>query len=220
MATKKASITREKIVSMYMNSTLEHNAKPLNVFRFAKDNNLTEAEFYQYFGNLEIIEKVIFEMFFDKTIALLEKNSEYKDYDMRNKILSFYFTFFELLTANRSYVVMTLKQHQNQLKNVLILSDLRKKFKNYVSEIITDDFRTKQERFQEFQEKTTTESFWFQFLLTLKFWIEDSSPAFEKTDIYIEKAVKVTFELMNITPLDSLIDFGKFIFKEKIHTKL
>ncbi len=219
MATKKASITREKIVSMYMDSTLEHNAKPASVYHFAKDNNFTEAEFYQFFGNLEIIEKVIFEMFFNKTIELLEKNSEYSGYDMRNKILSFYFTFFELLTANRSYVVMTLKQHQNQLKNLMILSDLRKHFKNYVTEIITDDFRTKQERFQNFQEKTTTESFWFQFLLTIKFWLDDSSPAFEKTDIYIEKAVKVTFELMNITPLDSLIDFGKFIFKEKTYTK-
>jgi hypothetical protein len=44
-------------------------------------------------------------------------------------------------------------------------------------------------------------------------------PAFEKTDIYIKKSVKATFELMNIAPIDSLIDFGKFIFKEKIYNK-
>ncbi|MNE93588.1 hypothetical protein D3C87_1812930 [compost metagenome] len=55
--------------------------------------------------------------------------------------------------------------------------------------------------------------------MTLKFWLEDASPAFEKTDIFIEKSVKATFELMNITPIDSLIDFGKFIFKEKIYSK-
>ena len=71
MATKKASITREKIVSMYMNSTLEHNAKPVNVYHFTKENNFTEAEFYQFFGNLEIIEKVIFEMFFNKTNLII-----------------------------------------------------------------------------------------------------------------------------------------------------
>jgi hypothetical protein len=158
-------------------------------------------------------------MFFDKTIELLNKNADYETYDMKSKLLSFYFTFFELVTANRSYVVLTLKQHQNQLKNVMILSDLRKKFKSYISEIITDDFRTQQEKLQEFQEKATTESFWFQFLLTIKFWLDDSSAAFEKTDIYIEKSVKASFELMNITPLDSLIDFGKFIFKEKIYNK-
>jgi hypothetical protein len=55
--------------------------------------------------------------------------------------------------------------------------------------------------------------------MTLKFWLDDSSPAFEKTDIYIEKSVKATFELMNIAPIDSLIDFGKFLFKEKIQSK-
>jgi hypothetical protein len=49
--------------------------------------------------------------------------------------------------------------------------------------------------------------------------LEDESPAFEKTDIYIEKSVKATFELMNIAPIDSIIDFGKFIFKEKIYNK-
>jgi hypothetical protein len=219
MATKKSPLSKDKIVSMYMNYTLEYNEKPKSVFHFTKINDFTEAEFYTYFGNLEIIEKEIFNMFFDKTIELLNKNADYETYDMKSKLLSFYFTFFELVTANRSYVVLTLKQHQNQLKNVMILSDLRKKFKSYISEIITDDFRTQQEKLQEFQEKATTESFWFQFLLTIKFWLDDSSAAFEKTDIYIEKSVKASFELMNITPLDSLIDFGKFIFKEKIYTK-
>jgi hypothetical protein len=49
--------------------------------------------------------------------------------------------------------------------------------------------------------------------------LDDTSPALEKTDIYIEKSIKATFELMNIAPIDSLIDFGKFIFKEKIYSK-
>ena len=219
MATKKAALTKDTIVAMYMDYTLEHNAKPTNVYHFAKKNNFTEAEFYEFFGTLEVIEKEIFDVFFNKTIELLDKNPDYEAYDMKSKMLSFYFTFFELLTANRSFVVMTLKQHQNQLKNLAILTNLRKHFKNYVAEIITDEYRTTTERFQEFQEKTTTESFWFQFLLTMKFWIDDTSAKFEKTDIYIEKSVKVSFELMNVAPIDSLLDFGKFIFKEKIYQK-
>ena len=114
---------------------------------------------------------------------------------------------------------MSLNEHSNVLKNVAQLSSLRMVYKKYVSEIISDDFRTQQERLQNFQEKAFQEASWFQLLLTLKFWLDDSSPSFEKTDIYIEKSIKATFELMNIAPIDSLIDFGKFIFKEKIHTK-
>jgi hypothetical protein len=219
MATKKTTITKEKIVSAYMNYVLENGEKPKSVYLFAKLNGFTEAEFYNFYGTIEIIEKEIFNIFLENTIDLLHKDPNYEGYDMQTKMLSFYFTFFELLSANRSYVTMSLKKHDSQLKNLMELSKLRTSFKNYVSDIITDEYRTKQESFQDFQTKTLQESSWIQLLLTMKFWLDDTSAAFEKTDIYIEKSVKVSFELMNVAPLDSLIDFGKFIFKEKIQTK-
>jgi hypothetical protein len=219
MATKKTTITKEKIVSAYMNYVLENGEKPKSVYLFAKLNGFTEAEFYNFYGTIEIIEKEIFNIFLENTIDLLHKDPNYEGYDMQTKMLSFYFTFFELLSANRSYVTMSLKKHDSKLKNLMELSKLRTSFKNYVSDIITDEYRTKQESFQDFQTKTLQESSWIQLLLTMKFWLDDTSAAFEKTDIYIEKSVKVSFELMNVAPLDSLIDFGKFIFKEKIQTK-
>ena len=216
MATKKITLTRDKIVSMYMNYRLENNEQPKSVYQFSKINGFEESQFYSFFGTLESVEKEIFKVFLEKTVALIQKDPAYEAYDMKSKMLSFYFTFFELLSANRSYAVMSLKEHDNQLKNLMQLSGLRSVFKNYISEIITDEVRTQNERFQNFQEKTIKETSWIQFLLTMKFWIDDESPAFEKTDIFIEKSVKATFELMNVAPLDSLLDFGKFIFKEKI----
>ena len=219
MAIKKSEISKDKIVSMYMDYVLEHNEKPKSVYQFSKLNNITEKEFYNYFGTIESIEKEIFNVFYEKTIALLQKDKDFETYDMRSKLLSFNFTFFELLTANRSYVLMTLKESGNQLKSLNKLSGLKSSYKEFVSEIITDDIRTKEERFQNFQEKAILESSWFQLLLTMKFWIDDTSPALEKTDIYIEKSINTAFELMNVAPLDSLIDFGKFIFKEKIYSQ-
>jgi hypothetical protein len=182
-------------------------------------NDFTEAEFYAFFGTIESIEKEIYKVFFEKTIELLQKDKDYAEYDMKSKLLSFYFTFFELLSANRSYVTMNLKENRNQLKNLMQLSGLRNNFKRFVREIITDDYRIEQEKAQELQEKAIQESAWIQFLFTLKFWLDDESPAFEKTDIYIEKSVKLSFELMNVAPLNSLIDFGKFLFKEKTQKK-
>ena len=52
-------------------------------------------------------------------------------------------------------------------------------------------------------------------LFLLKFWMDDSSPSFEKTDMAIEKSVQTVFELFDNTPLDSVIDFGKFLWNEK-----
>ena len=121
MATKKAILTKDKIVSMYMNYTLEQNEKPKSVYQFSKLNGFTESEFYTFFGTLNSIENEIYNMFLEKTVALLEKDANYETYDMKSKMLSFYFTFFELLSANRSYVVMSLKENENHLKNLMQL---------------------------------------------------------------------------------------------------
>ena len=52
-------------------------------------------------------------------------------------------------------------------------------------------------------------------LTVMKFWIDDTSPSFEKTDIFIEKTLNTSFDVLNIAPLKSVIDFGKFLLKEK-----
>ena len=71
----------------------------------------------------------------------------------------------------------------------------------------------KQEQFEKIQENALKESAWFQLLLTIKFWLDDTSASFEKTDIYIEKSVNTTFDVLDIAPLRSVIDLGKFLFK-------
>jgi len=219
MATNNKIISKEDIVSMYMNEVLEKGQKPKSVYHFAKENDFTEAEFYAFFGTLEGLEKEIFRLFFANTIDVLHKNLEYQQYDMKNKMLSFYFTFFEVLTANRSYVLQSLKLDRNPLKNLVQLTSLRESFKEYVSEILTDEYRVEVEKLQKFQEKGIQESAWLQLMMTIKFWMDDESAAFEKTDIFIEKSVNASFELMNVAPLNHLIDFGKFLFKEKIYSK-
>ncbi|MCC9061467.1 TetR family transcriptional regulator C-terminal domain-containing protein [Flavobacterium piscisymbiosum] len=219
MEAKKKTISKEDIVSIYMEEVLEKGQKPKSVYHFAKENNFTEAEFYAFFGTLEGLEKEIFRLFFANTVDLLHKNTDYLEYDMKNKMLSFYFTFFEILTANRSYVLQSLKFDRNPLKNLVQLTTLRNSFKEYVSGILTNDYRLEQEKLRKFQEKGIQESAWLQLMLTIKFWVDDDSAAFEKTDIFIEKSVNASFELMNVAPLNHLIDLGKFLFKEKIYSK-
>lgn len=219
MATKNKIITKDDIVSKYMNDVLEKGEKPKSVYLFAKHNHFTEAEFYTFFGTLESLEKEIFRLFFENSVNLLHQHEDYPQYDMKNKMLSFYFTFFEILTANRSYVLQSLKMDRNPLKNLVQLTSLRDSFKEYVCEILTDDYRLEQEKLQKYQEKAIQESAWLQLMMTIKFWMDDDSTAFEKTDIFIEKSVNASFELMNVAPLNHLIDFGKFLFKEKIYSK-
>lgn len=212
---KKKNLSETDIISFYMDYVLEHNENPKSVYAFAKANNFEEAVFYQFFGNFEAIEAHVFKAFFDNTLTVLHKSEDYLNFDARNKLLSFYFTFFENLTANRSYVVYALSQHKNQLKNLKVLSGLKKDFANYISTLDIETLDLQKEELEKIQTRALEESAWVQLLLTLKFWIEDTSAGFEKTDIFIEKSVNSSFDVLDIAPIKSVIDFGKFLFKEK-----
>lgn len=214
---KKKSINAMQLISMYMDYVLEHNEEPKSVYAFAKHNNFDEAKFYEFYGSFEALQQDIFKVFFTNSIEVLEKNEDYLSFDARNKLLSFYYTFFEMLTANRSYVMLALNEHKEQLKTIKTLSTLKSEFSNYIALLDIETIDFKQEQLDKIQMRGIKETAWLQLLITLKFWMDDSSPSFEKTDLFIEKSVKASFDLIDTTPIKSIIDLGKFIFKEKIH---
>ncbi|MGJ5642177.1 TetR family transcriptional regulator C-terminal domain-containing protein [Formosa sp. S-31] len=213
---KKKNITKEDLISFYMDYVLEFNEQPKTVYAFAKQNNFEEQKFYEFFGTFQALEAVVFKTFFDNTLAVLNSSTDYQSFDSRNKLLSFYFTFFENLTANRSYVMFALQNHKNVLKNLQSLKQLRQEFINFIDSLEIEVLETNQEQLDKIQKQGLKEGAWVQLLLTLKFWMEDESPGFEKTDVFIEKSVNASFDVLDITPLKSLIDFGKFLFKEKV----
>ena len=213
---KKKSISQTDIIRFYMDYVLMHDHKTKSVYAFAKDNNFDESKFYEFFSSFEALEQSIFKVFFDNTYNALEKSEDYQNFDPQNKLLSFYFTFFENLTANRSYVVHALKGNKNDMKSLRVLSQLKKSFNNYIEHLGINLIDVQQDQLQKIQTRGLKESAWFQLLVTMKFWLDDTSTSFEKTDIFIEKSVRASFDLINIVPLKSIIDFGKFLFKEKM----
>lgn len=214
---KKKNITKNDLIEFYMDYVLEHNEQPKTVFAFAKQNNFEEAIFYRHFGSFQALEEGIFKAFFDNTHVILEKSEDYNSFDARNKLLTFYYTFFENLTANRSYVVYALEGHKDSLKKLKTLSALKKAFSDYIDDLGIETFDVENDRLEKLQKRSIKESAWFQLLVTIKFWLDDTSASFEKTDIFIEKSIKASFDLIDTTPIKSIIDLGKFLFKEKMH---
>ncbi len=213
-------ITEEKdvralIVTAYMEHVLLKEV-PQSVFSFCKDQGFEESEFYQHFGSLEGLKKIIWADFYLIVEGLLLENSEFNSFTNRDKLLTFYYTFFELLTANRSYVLVALKMDKEPLKNLKQLTKLRAKIKDFGADLANDGNEAKKLKITKKPVRVISEAVWIQFLLLLKFWVEDESPAFEKTDIAIEKSVNTVFDVFDNTPLDSIIDLGKFLWKEKM----
>lgn len=217
MATKAKAkkITEETIIEGYMDYVLEHEIVPKSIYKFCKINKIAEADFYSFFGSFEGLQKAIWKKFYSNTENLLHKNEEYDSFSNKDKMLTFFYTFFELLTLNRSYVLFALEDHKNMLKSMEQLKGLRRQIKAFAADLIEDGNASKNLKITKHNPKLFSEGAWLQFMFVLKFWMDDSSAGFEKTDMAIEKSINTIFDVFDNTPLENIIDFGKFLYKEK-----
>jgi hypothetical protein len=216
--TGKKSMDKTAIMAAYINYVLNHDHIPKSVYKFCIEENIEEETYYELFGSLEAIRKAIWNAFHENTMDVLHKNKAYASYSNRDKMLTYYYTFFEVLKLNRSYVLFTLNEQgtQHVLKSLEQLKGIRKHIKAFASELIDENNVNKRIRITKHNTSIFSEGAWVQFLFILKYWMDDESAGFEKTDVIIEKSVNTVFDVFETTPLESVIDLGKFLWKEKM----
>lgn len=214
MATKAKKVTVDILIAKYMDYVLEHEKMPKSIYKFCKVSGLKEEDFYLFYGSLDAIQKGIWEQFFQNTMQVMEKNKEYDSFSNKDKMLTFFFTFFEILTLNRSYVLFVLEQEKNPMKNMGQLKGLRKHIKHFAKDLIEDGNADKNLKITKHNPQFFSEGAWLQFVFILRFWMKDDSAKFEKTDMAIEKSVNTIFDVFDNTPLENILDFGKFLYKE------
>lgn len=212
---EKKNISRLDILTLYMDLVSENLSKPESVEDFCEATNLDKDNFHEHFKSLKKVEKTIFNELFKNSLEVLNESEEFLSFDGKNKLLSLYFTFFENLTLNKEYVQVALKGCKNQLKSFKTLSSLKKSFLQFVDQLELSESILPIEGLEKFQSNIINQSAWIQMLVTIKFWLEDTSESFEKTDIFIEKSINTSFELIENKFLKNVFDLGKFVYKEK-----
>lgn len=218
---KNTEISQENILELYSNYVLRNNRKPLNVFTFCDDHEISESDFYFYYANFDQLEADYLKYFLEQTLLLISAEESYIMETPKNKLLSFYFTFFEQLTLNRTLVIYLLGQQKNNLQNFRKLWALKAEFLKFIkslglAEPMLGNSSESKMKLERIKNKGVEEFYWGQFLATLKFWLDDTSSNFEKTDIFIEKSVDTGMDLLDIKPFKKLVDLGKFLFNEKV----
>jgi hypothetical protein len=214
---KKKPIDDNAIISTYMDYVLDKNEEPKNVFSFCKEHKINETEFYTFFGSIDALKQEIWVKFFENAMATVEGEEAFQTYSDKNKLLTLYFTLFEILTLNRSYVLFSLKENKEGLKNLKNLKQFRNHFKDFIVTIIDDNENMVSDKISKVTKPVFAEGAWIQFLFLLKFWMDDTSKSFEKTDVLIEKSVNTVVDLLDTKPFESLFDLGKFLWKEKMN---
>ncbi|OCK52935.1 hypothetical protein BA768_09840 [Chryseobacterium sp. CBo1] len=213
---QKNIITEDKIFELYGDYVLNHGERPKNIYRFAKDNEFEEKDFYDYFSSFEQIEKSMLVNLFDKSVELASEVNNSDEITSKEKLLNVYFIFFENMTMNRSLVLMILGN--NKLHLAKISNQLKETHRQFIKTLDFNDWEMilkAKDDVKNFHEKAREEALWIHLVSVIEFWKKDTSPSFEKTDIFIEKTIDTGFELMDNEPLRKVVDLGKFLFKEK-----
>lgn len=203
--------TTEELQDAYVDYVLTHGTKPTSVYIFAKNNNLSEEEFYNFFGSFEGIEESVWTDLTSKALIAVQSQEIWEQYTSREKALAFFYGFVELLKSKRSFALYTLKNSAGTLGTPPVLNGSKNLFENFASNIIQQGLETRELADRRFLSSRYKDALWVQFAFIINFWSKDNSAGFEKTDEAIEKGINVTFDLFEKSPLDSLIDYGKFM---------
>ena len=213
----KDKISASEIITFYMDYVVEHQIKPDTVEDFVQLHQFDAVIFYELFTSFKDLEKTIYNMLFQNSLVILKQSPEYHSFGKKDKLLSLYYTFFENLGLNQAFIKLNLNGFENQLKALSIFSMFKTSFTAFIDELNLETISLNVDSIESIQKKAIKESAWIQLLFTMKFWLDDTSEAFEKTDIFIEKSISTSIELLDTKSLHNIIDLAKFLYKEKVN---
>lgn len=203
--------TSQQIRTAYIDYVLTQDEKPKSVYSFVKKLKISEAEFYEFYSSFESIEKMVWADLTVEAISAIQQQEVWAQYSSRDRMLSFFYSYTELLKKHRSFIVYSLKSHQDRFSKPAVLSGVKPIFENFAEELINEGLETGELADRKFLTKRYKDALWIQFAFILNFWVNDDSTDFEKTDEAIEKGINVTFDLFQRSPLDNLLEYGKFL---------
>jgi hypothetical protein len=211
--------TAQQIKTGYIDYVLTHYEKPKSVYSFVKKLKISESEFYQFYASFEGIEKLIWADLTVDTIDTIQQQEIWVQYSSRDRMLSFFYSYVEVLKKQRSFIVYSLKQQGAKFSTPAVLSGVKPIFENFAEGLISDGLESGELADRKFLTKRYKDALWIQFAFIINFWVNDDSTGFEKTDEAIEKGINVTFDLFERSALDNLFDYGKFLSRNNRFTE-
>lgn len=208
--------TSEKITAGYIEFELLNGRAPHSVLELTKKIKIAESTFYKSFANLDNLRKAIPLEAIERTLVRLDEDENYEEFSAREKLLSLYYTLFEELLKNRSYYLFK----YSDLKEVKLgFSDwslFMVKINSRIENILNEAKLTEEIKDRPYLGEYYAKGYKLVFTYLFRVWLKDDSESLSTTDAAIEKSVNLSFDMLGVSPLDSLIDFGKFAMKTKV----
>lgn len=207
---------KDTITKNYAEFELMEGRAPHSVFELCKYAKIQEKTFYNHFNSLEGIREHLLEQIINETLARLDEDENYEAFSANEKALALFFTLFEEFMNHRSYLIAK----YDSVKDIRHLAgDWDRFFRQFnarMEQIIQEAKQNEEVVSRPYISDYYAKSFKLVFLYNFRVWINDTSDKFQTTDAAIEKSVNLAFEFLGHSPLDSILDFGKFAMKTKV----
>lgn len=207
--------TKQSIKQAYKELALADKMLPLSLKLVGEKAGLSLAEVRDlYPGSLDI-QREIWVDYLKETLETVEKSPEFAEYLVREKMLAFYFTFFELVGEDREFLKLFKEKLGIWNYNPEFLETFKPAFLEFVEMLIAEGSGN-----EEIAERMVLGNqyagwHWPQLLYLVNQWLNDETDAFAHTDQAIEKSVNLGFDIMGRNLFDSALDFLKFVVVRK-----
>lgn len=213
--------SREDIMDSFMTYVVDHGFD-IELSSFCKAHKINKKQFNGEFESIDEVERQVWAELMKAAIVTTTGDSQLDSFSMREKLLTLYYTFFENCALNSSFLKASISHH-GRTGMLKVLKPLKEEFVAVINSFqsISIPFgRQYEESINRLANSAVGESFYAQLLFLLDFWFNDDSAEYEKTDIAIEKTVRASMDMLDVTPVKSVIDFAKFFWTERLQKGL
>ena len=208
--------TEEKIIKGYIEFELLNGRPPHSAFELTKKLKIEEAVFYQHYTSLSHLQQAIPLQLINQTLMVLDGDPNYGEFSAREKLLALFFTMFEQFQHQRSYLLYKYSHLKDAPKAWKDWGPFLDQLNARIESILVEAKRGEEIKDRPFIGAHYAKGYPLVFMYLFRVWLKDDSLGYSTTDAAIEKTVNLSFDMLGTTPLDSLLDFGKFALKTKV----
>lgn len=205
-------MSRKEIMAKFQHHVLEHGEAPASVYLFCKELELSEREFFDEFGSFDGLEAAIWERAVKTVIKVIGKTEEWKGFNAQQKLLTFYYTFCDHILEDRSYFLARFPRVTKQVgQPPENLKGMRIAFTAFADEVLEAGRESGEVARRGALTRAYPMGMFGHFVSIVEFNLADTSAGFERTDAFIEKSVRLLFDVIGTQAVDSALDLIRFI---------
>lgn len=199
------------LMDAYKRVAMEKGTLPVSRKEIATAAGLDKAAFEATFHSLTALQEAVWVAYLRATLETLESSAEYAQYTVREKLLAYYYTLFEVLGKEREFVNMFAPKLGIWNYSPAFLGGFRHAFMIFIHELVNEGIDAGEIAERMFLGDEYTGWHWPQMLYLLNKWVGDTSEGHTVSDQAVEKSVNLGFDIMGRNVLDSAFDFAKFM---------